>query len=776
MASQTKPTNYSPRAYKASRGRLLLVAAVCVLALAAAASRWSFEGRASSSEPRLVIVASSCLVNVCPSSKAGGRINLRAEGYKPSCSARYRWEVDGGSIVGEGPEVVWDLTDTRPGVGGKFYDARLTVECGGRRVVSQPKRVLAWDCPPQTTTPAPAAVCPGISLHCPAAVRADESALFSATVGGTPGVPASLNWTLSAGEVVSGQGTDSILVDPRSAAGGALRVTLNVKGYGRRCSAACTTEVEAAPTPTPTPTPIPKSDGQKSDEGLTLKVSVVNAHNHSPVPGARVSLYHGPTLLADSVEADAGGIFTRDSLKPGTYRVLVSAERFARREMAVDLNRASGAPVVFSLTPHAPPPGPEPSPSPEPSPEPSPSPSPGASPSPAPSPTAEQTPLPAVPSPGPTNARDGLTIFAGSEKTWLPIALAALAALGVAAYLLQKAFASAPSAIPAAEASAAPTAELAGATTKQSDKVFCTVFGPRSARPKDEFMVQVFAHLKEQASQLEDLAKGLDPSAERFGEKPFGKEVERGRDLFFEFEMSGLEAKEPVQTLTWYGDPASVEFEVAVPPDAEPRKLIGKVHYGIVSDEGAHVPLGHVKFAFEIVAAAAAPAAAQATADAKPTQENISYKKAFISYCSKDRTTVFRELQGLEVGFDLQGIPYFIDQDGIRTSEEWFKVIKANLDESDLFVLFWSSAARDSKEVLKEIEYALERRGGREDGPPYFRPIPIELPLPMPLPKGLEPLHFANKLLLMRKGQEAVDAEVAARTASQAEQTKSDLS
>jgi hypothetical protein len=63
--------------------------------------------------------------------------------------------------------------------------------------------------------------------------------------------------------------------------------------------------------------------------------------------------------------------------------------------------------------------------------------------------------------------------------------------------------------------------------------------------------------------------------------------------------------------------------------------------------------------------------------------------------------------------------------------------------------LFWSTAAKESKWVLKEALYALERQGKDELNPPEIIPVIIEGPPPVSPPDELRHLHFNDKLLYL---------------------------
>jgi len=74
------------------------------------------------------------------------------------------------------------------------------------------------------------------------------------------------------------------------------------------------------------------------------------------------------------------------------------------------------------------------------------------------------------------------------------------------------------------------------------------------------------------------------------------------------------------------------------------------------------------------------------------------------------------------------------------------------IDESDVFFLFWSTAAKRSEWVIKEVRYAIERHGGDEFAPPEIVPVLIEGPPPVAPPAELRHLHFNDKFLYFIAG------------------------
>src|SRR6185503_8202733 len=62
---------------------------------------------------------------------------------------------------------------------------------------------------------------------------------------GTPTVSETYNWTVSAGQITSGQGTSSITVDTKGAGGNSITATVEVGGVDPSCNrtASCTVQV-----------------------------------------------------------------------------------------------------------------------------------------------------------------------------------------------------------------------------------------------------------------------------------------------------------------------------------------------------------------------------------------------------------------------------------------------------------------------------------------------------------------------------------------------------
>ena len=347
----------------------------------------------------------------------------------------------------------------------------------------------------------------------------------------------------------------------------------------------------------------------------------------------------------------------------------------------------------------------------------------------------------------------GATEVQGTRRLW-PWLLAALALLCAGALLAAKLFSSTllgrlgsafgkPSPAPIPSTPTEPSeqegaeAVVIGGQKKVADEVHCTVFAPLQVSPGDSFLVQVFAHLAEQARQLLAMPKAADADARRRDSVELDERVEFGQELVFELTLVGLDVREPTtMPLVWKGKPRSVKFDVHVPEGCPSKSVIGTVHIYRLN-----VPIGILRFKLEIVPGA--QAASGPPSEPVPEQKFVRYRYAFISYASEDRAEVLRRVQLLP----LVQIDYFQDITSLDPGDRWAQELYREIDKSDVFFLFWSKAARNSEWVEKEVLYALEHRHGDEGVAPVIKPVILEGPPPVAPPERLRSLHFNDKMM-----------------------------
>jgi hypothetical protein len=279
-----------------------------------------------------------------------------------------------------------------------------------------------------------------------------------------------------------------------------------------------------------------------------------------------------------------------------------------------------------------------------------------------------------------------------------------------------------------------PPSNSSSSVVTRKDLVDCTVFSSPTATCGDMFLVQVFVHLPEQAEVAKQYAQQFDSDAKQLGVRSLGIPIERGTELTFYLSIPKFEVDDPIQQLVWNGSADSVQFGVTAPSELTQKTVIGTVTVSRNS-----IPLGYLKFKLSIT-----PAASSTSKELQPVGEAARlYKKAFVSYCSKDRNEVLKRVQGLAV----TGIEVFQDVLNLEPGERWEKELYHHIDKCDLFLLFWSTSAKQSKWVLKEVLYALERQGKDELNSPEIIPVIIEGPPIVSPPEELQHLHFNDKLL-----------------------------
>jgi hypothetical protein len=265
------------------------------------------------------------------------------------------------------------------------------------------------------------------------------------------------------------------------------------------------------------------------------------------------------------------------------------------------------------------------------------------------------------------------------------------------------------------------------------DAVDTAVFCPAAAARDGAFLVQVFAYPPVAAAEVDAKAREADSDAGRRGTYSLPLDIPHGTRMDLRLEMPGLTITEPDAVMMWRGGPTSVQFEVGVPSTIEQPSVIGRVRIAL---DG--IPAGTLRFQVRVVSKA------EARAPAEPLEVRARrYRRAFVSYSSQDRGEVLRRVQA----FKIAGLSIFQDVLDLEPGERWEQSLYREIDNCDVFLLFWSRAAAASPGVQKEIEYALGRKGGDSERPPDIQPVPIEGP-PIPeAPPSLSGLHFNDALL-----------------------------
>jgi len=263
--------------------------------------------------------------------------------------------------------------------------------------------------------------------------------------------------------------------------------------------------------------------------------------------------------------------------------------------------------------------------------------------------------------------------------------------------------------------------------------VDCSIYATPSAAVGDEVLIQVWLHLPDQHDAVESKATSFDEEATQRAFQSLSLALEENDALTLVLTSRGIQLDEASQQIRWNGGIQSAQFFAFIPENFAKNKAIFTLR--VFKDD---LPIGHLKFIIKISKAAIVVPPKQVLG----TEAKL-YKKAFISYASKDRNEVLKRVQML----DKLGISFFQDLINLNAGERWEQKLYENIADADLFLLFWSTAAKESTWVLKELQYAISLKQNQDDHPPVIQPVPIEGPPIVYPPKELGHMHFNDRIL-----------------------------
>ncbi|MBN1458943.1 MAG: TIR domain-containing protein [Armatimonadetes bacterium] len=201
--------------------------------------------------------------------------------------------------------------------------------------------------------------------------------------------------------------------------------------------------------------------------------------------------------------------------------------------------------------------------------------------------------------------------------------------------------------------------------------------------------------------------------------------------LSMSLELDRFSVDNPCETFWWSGRTANVGFYVTAPVNLPPATYAGRV---IISHGGMLI----VRLLFEITVGERNAASGQCN-PGEVRKDHSRVRSAFASYSSKDRPLVVQRVQGMSA----VGVDVFLDVLSIRAGQKWEDELLRNIRDRDVFYLFWSPNARNSKYVEREWRFALDQRGID-----FIHPVPIADPQEAPPPVELSGLHFRDVYLM----------------------------
>lgn len=177
----------------------------------------------------------------------------------------YNYTVSGGRIVGTGANVTWDTTGLAPGT----YTITVGVDDGcGLCGQTKTETITIAEC----VGCAIRCECPTISVTGPAGVTERGATMtFTANVSGGSQQSVTYNWSVSAGSIVSGQGTPSITVTAPSDGTTNVTATVDVGGLDPACNCPSSAS-ETAPVAPPTEAVLIDEFGPLSNDDIRSRL------------------------------------------------------------------------------------------------------------------------------------------------------------------------------------------------------------------------------------------------------------------------------------------------------------------------------------------------------------------------------------------------------------------------------------------------------------------------------------------------------------------------
>jgi hypothetical protein len=271
-------------------------------------------------------------------------------------------------------------------------------------------------------------------------------------------------------------------------------------------------------------------------------------------------------------------------------------------------------------------------------------------------------------------------------------------------------------------------------TTPQDVDV--TVFAPPAALPGEEVMAQVIFHTPDREVEALDKAEKAEPAGRALASVPLTIRLHQSDNIKVSVECVDARIREPVQSIVWNGRLVFLYFRMRMP---NVETIIRPKLRVFVNG----VPAGSLVFKILVQ---------QNPPDLPPSPANETvrtFRKSFLSYASEDRVQALKAAQFLH---SLK-IDFFQDVLHLAPGERWERRLYTEIDNCDLFLLFWSHHAQQSVWVIREAEYAQQRA---KVASLEIVPILLEGPPPPRPPECLKDIHFNDPIRYIIFAEESV--------------------
>ncbi len=266
-----------------------------------------------------------------------------------------------------------------------------------------------------------------------------------------------------------------------------------------------------------------------------------------------------------------------------------------------------------------------------------------------------------------------------------------------------------------------------------TEDVRFTAFHPTQVAVDTWYTLLTYAHLDSALARVQaDAARFKDEmgGAPREGHSGAPAKLARGTEITIVPTLDGVTFNPERITFKWVEDLHRAEF----------RFQAGKALAGTAGNGLVTIYVGPL-----IVATIKVPMLFEETGTLPPidlkqmqqvTTTLYKQEQIFVSYSHTDTQVVL----ACRNAYQALGYDVLIDVDDLRAGQNWNQALMGMIDRADIFQLFWSERAAQSKYVRQEWEYALQKSTAKPEG--FIRPVYWEKPMVAPPPE-LAPLHFA---------------------------------
>jgi hypothetical protein len=288
-----------------------------------------------------------------------------------------------------------------------------------------------------------------------------------------------------------------------------------------------------------------------------------------------------------------------------------------------------------------------------------------------------------------------------------------------------------------------------------------TVYHPKEVAPERWDTMLVYAYISKMQEWVYEDAQARLGQAGSYGQRSdrAKQDIAKGAEIVVVPELPGCQFNPPTDRFHWFEDVHRREFRLRPTPEVvgfELGKAVnGRVAFYIgpiliaevaiwafISNQAGDVSSNHERLSPPVASAVPmclidTSGMAESVPSSILAEHNITtsipYNAIFVSYAHEDSFIV----KHLGVAYKALGMRFLRDQEVLRSGEKWNPALLCLIEQADIFQLFWSRAARQSRYVEQEWRHALQQNRGN-----FIRPVYWQKPMPEP-PKELEHIHFS---------------------------------